>query len=114
MAMCHHSEPNSRSTPRPIETTLLFIEQRFTIHYSVHQTGRYLKKWGFTVHKPGREAFEQCPEEVQNRLEGEYPIIKKQAKAENAEKFSGVMKWGCDLMQPALAVSHSKGKRRLC
>ena len=61
------------------------IEQRFGIRYSVYQVGRYLKRWGFTVQKPGRKAFEQCPWEVQNGLENEYPIIKRQAKAENAE-----------------------------
>jgi len=38
------------------------------------------------VQKPGRKAFEQCPREVQNWLENEYPLIKRQAKAENAEK----------------------------
>ena len=68
------------------------IEQRFGIRYSVHQVGRYLRKWGFTVQKPRRKAFEQCPQEVQNWLEYEYPVIKKQAKAENAE-----IQW-CDEM----------------
>jgi transposase len=68
------------------------IEQRFGIRYSVYQVGRYLKQWGFTVQKPGRKAFEQCSWEVQNWLESEYPIIKRQAKAENAE-----IQW-CDEM----------------
>ena len=68
------------------------IEQRFGIRYSVYQVGRYLKQWGFTVQKPGRKAFEQCSREVQNWLENEYPIIKRQAKAENAE-----IQW-CDEM----------------
>lgn len=89
------------------------IEQRFSIRYSVHQVGRYLKKWGFTVRKPGRKAFEQCPQKVQNWLENEYPIIKKQAKAENAE-IQWCDEMGGDLMQRTLVVSHSKGKRRLC
>jgi transposase len=68
------------------------IEQRFGIRYSVYQVGRYLKQWGFTVQKPGRKAFEQCPWQVQNWLENEYPIIKQQAKVENAE-----IQW-CDEM----------------
>jgi transposase len=68
------------------------IEQRFAIRYSVYQVGRYLKQWGFTVQKPGRKAFEQCSREVQNWLENEYPVIKRQAKAENAE-----IQW-CDEM----------------
>jgi len=68
------------------------IEQRFGISYSVHQVGRYLNEWGFTVQKPGRKAFEQCPQEVQNWLEHEYPTIKKRAKVEHAE-----IQW-CDEM----------------
>jgi transposase len=68
------------------------IEQRFGIRYSVYQVGRYLKQWGFTVQKPGRKAFEQCSWDVQNWLDNEYPIIKRQAKAENAE-----IQW-CDEM----------------
>jgi len=68
------------------------IEQRFGIRYSVHQVGRYVKKWGFTVQKPGRKAFEQCPEKVRNWLEYEYPVIKNQAKTEGAE-----IQW-CDEM----------------
>lgn len=68
------------------------IEQRFSIHYSVHQVGRYLKRWGFTVQKPGRKAFEQCTEDVKNWLENVYPIIKEQAKAEHAE-----IQWGDEM-----------------
>jgi len=68
------------------------IEQRFGIRYSVYQVGRYLKQWGLTVQKPGRKAFEQCSWEVQNWLDNEYPIIKRQAKAEKAE-----IQW-CDEM----------------
>jgi len=89
------------------------IEQRFSIHYSVHQVGRYLRKWGFTVQKPGRKAFEQCPQEVQNWLEHEYPEIKKQAKAENAE-IQWCDEMGCGLTQPALVVSHPKVRRQSC
>lgn len=74
------------------QAVVQLIEQRFGVRYSVHQVGRYLKQWGFTVQKPGRKALEQCPWEVQNWLENEYPIIKRQAKAENAE-----IQW-CDEM----------------
>ena len=74
------------------QAVVQLIEQRFGIRYSVYQVGRYLKQWGFTVQKPGRKAFEQCPREVQNWLENEYPLIKRQAKAENAE-----IQW-CDEM----------------
>jgi len=68
------------------------IEQRFAIRYSVHQVGRYLKQWGFTVQKPGRKAFEQCPQEVKNWVDHEYPAIEKLAKAEHAE-----IQWGDEM-----------------
>lgn len=68
------------------------IERQFGIRYSVHQVGRYLKEWGFTVQKPGRKAFEQCPGEVKNWLEREYPRIEKLAKAEHAE-----IQWGDEM-----------------
>jgi len=74
------------------QAVVQLIEQRFGVRYSVHQVGRYLKQWGFTVQKPGRKAFEQCPEEVQNWLENEYPMIRRLAKAEGAE-----IQW-CDEM----------------
>jgi transposase len=74
------------------QAVVQLIEQRFGIRYSVYQVGRYLRQWGFTVQKPGRKAFEQCPWEVQNWLENEYPLIKRQAKVENAE-----IQW-CDEM----------------
>jgi transposase len=74
------------------QAVVQLIEQRFGIRYSLHQVGRYLKKWGFTVQKPGRKAFEQCHEEVRRWLEAEYPLIEKQAKAEHAE-----IQW-CDEM----------------
>ncbi len=68
------------------------IEQRFGIRYSIHQVGRYLKQWGFTAQKPGRKAFEQCPQEVKHWVEQEYPAIQQMAKAEHAE-----IQW-CDEM----------------
>jgi transposase len=74
------------------QAVVQLIEQRFGIRYSVYQVGRYLKQWGFTVQKPGRKAFEQCSWEVQNWLENEYPIIKRQAKVENAE-----IQWGDEM-----------------
>ncbi len=95
------------------QAVVQLIEQRFGIRYSVYQVGRYLKQWGFTVQKPGRKAFEQRPREVQNWLENEYPLIKRQAKAENAES-SGAMKWGRGLTQPAPVVFRPKVKRRSC
>jgi transposase len=78
------------------------IQQRFGIHYSVHQVGRYLKQWGFTVQKPGRKAFEQCPQGVKNWVEHEYPAIQKLAKTEHAE-----IQW-CDEMGVRSDASYAR------
>ncbi len=74
------------------QAVVQLIEQRFGVRYSVHQAGRYLKRWGFAVQKPGGKAREQRPWEVQHWLENEYAIVKRRAKAENAE-----IQW-CDEM----------------
>ena len=74
------------------QAVVQLIEQRFGYCYSVHQVGRYLNRWGFTVQKPGRKAFEQCSEAIKDWLEREYPKIKEVAKEENAE-----IQW-CDEM----------------
>lgn len=61
------------------------IWRKFGIRYSRPQTGRYLKKWGFTFQKPGRKALEQKGEEVKKWLSEEYPKISRMAKRRGAE-----------------------------
>ena len=48
-----------------------------------------LKRWGFTPQRPLKRAYEQRPAEVKCWLQEEYPHIKAQAKAENAEIWWG-------------------------
>lgn len=51
----------------------------------IRTVGDYLKRWGFTLQKPIKKAYEQRPAEVKQWLDEEYPQIAARAKAEGAE-----------------------------
>ena len=55
----------------------------------VRTVGEYLKRWGFTVQRPMKQAMNQKPEQVQTWLKETYPLIHKAAKEEGAEIFWG-------------------------
>jgi transposase len=74
------------------ETVGALIRKRFGLALSVWTVGRYLRRWGLTPQKPARRAYEQDPEAVRRWLEVEYPEIRKQAKAEEAE-----IHWGDEM-----------------
>jgi len=59
------------------------------IKLTTRAVGNYLKRWGFTVQKPKKRAYEQRPAEVQKWLQEEYPAIKARAKEEGAEIYWG-------------------------
>lgn len=40
------------------------IDREYGIRLSVRGVGNYLKRWGFTPHKPIKKAYEQRPEAV--------------------------------------------------
>jgi len=63
----------------------LLIKQRYHLAMPIRTVGEYLKRWGFTPHKPVKRAYEQRPAEVQKWLDETYPEIKKRAKTEDAE-----------------------------
>lgn len=65
------------------------IEREFGIVISISAMGVYLRNWGFTPQKPKRQAYEQCSKKVQKWLDEEYPVIKEQAKQEDAEIYWG-------------------------
>lgn len=65
------------------------ILQETGIKLSIRTVGDYLKRWGFTVQKPKKQAYEQRPAEVKQWLDDEYPAIRARAKAENAEIYWG-------------------------
>ena len=61
------------------------IKKRWGIEVPIRTIGDYLKRWEYTPQKPLKRAYEQNPKAVKKWLEEEYPVIKKQAKKENAE-----------------------------
>lgn len=61
------------------------IEARFGIRLTVRNTGKYLKRWGFTPQKPLKKAYEQSPVAVSKWLNESYPGIAQRAKQERAE-----------------------------
>jgi transposase len=65
------------------------IQQRVGIVMPIRTVGEYLKRWGFTVRKPIKRAYEQNPEEVRRWLQEQYPAIAAQAKRDKAEIYWG-------------------------
>lgn len=65
------------------------IERELGIHLSITCVGNYLRRWGYTCQRPKLTASEQRPEQVKQWLEEEYPAIRAQAKAEDAEIWWG-------------------------
>ena len=65
------------------------IQQRFRVVMPIRTVGAYLKRWGFTVRKPVKRAYEQNPKEVNRWLQEHYPVIASQAKKEKAELYWG-------------------------
>lgn len=84
------------------EAVAVLIEKRFGIRLSVWTIGRYLMRWGFTPQKPVRRAMEQDPEAVRRWLEEMYPLIRKQAKREDARIY-----WGDEM---GLRSDHAAGR----
>lgn len=60
------------------------IWRKFSIEVSVATVGRYLKRWGLTVQKPSKRAFEQDSEKVRQWLEEHYPRIRERASEQGA------------------------------
>ena len=65
------------------------IEAVYGVRLTVRNTGKYLKRWGFTPQRPLKKAYEQSPDAVQKWVNEEYPKIAAKAKAEGAE-----IQWG--------------------
>jgi transposase len=65
------------------------IQQRFGIVMPIRTIGEYLKRWGFTLRKPVKRAYEQNPKEVNRWLQEHYPAITAQAKKDKAEIYWG-------------------------
>lgn len=71
------------------EAVQQLIAQETGIKLAIRTVGQYLKRWGFTVQKPKKKAYEQRPAEVQRWLDEEYPTIHARAQEEDAEIYWG-------------------------
>lgn len=69
------------------EAVAELICRRFGVRLSVWTAGRLLARWGFTVQKPVRRAFEQDSKEVRSWLTRRYPAIRALARREKAVIF---------------------------
>jgi transposase len=65
------------------------IQIRYKVTLPLSTLGYYLSRWGFSVQRPTKRAFQQDSEKVQKWVESEFPGIKERAKSENAEIFFG-------------------------
>ena len=65
------------------------VEAVYGIKLTVRNTGKYLKRWGFTPQRPLKKAYEQSPAAVGKWLHEDYPKIAAAAKHEGAE-----IQWG--------------------
>ena len=77
------------------------IWQRFGVRLAVRTMGTYLARWGFTVQKPLRRAYEQDPTAVRRWIRRDDPAIAARAKAEGGTVFWGDGRRHC-LRRPAL------------
>lgn len=65
------------------------IKQRLGVVMPIRTIGEYLKRWGFTVRKPVKRAYEQNMQDVTRWLQEHYPVITAQAKKDKAEIYWG-------------------------
>jgi transposase len=65
------------------------IKRYYGISLPLSTLGYYLARWGFSVQRPRKQAYQQDARKVHNWLNVEFPGITEQAKAEKAEIFFG-------------------------
>ena len=71
------------------EAVRQLIKRQYEVVMPIRTVGEYLKRWGFTVRKPVKLAYEQNPVAVNRWLKEEYPDIMIKAKKEEAEIYWG-------------------------
>ena len=65
------------------------ILREYGMDMPIRTVGEYLKRCGFMVQRPSKQAMKQNPEAVEQWLKQEYPVIHARAKREGAEIFWG-------------------------
>jgi transposase len=61
------------------------IERECGMALQVRSVGKYLARWGLTLQKPIRCAYEQSPAAVRAWMPAQYPALAERAKAEKGE-----------------------------
>ncbi len=67
------------------ESVKALIDRELNMNMPISTVGHYLKEWQFTAKKPIKRAYERNDTKVKAWMKEEYPAIKKQAKADNAD-----------------------------
>jgi transposase len=60
------------------------IQRELSVDLGVQAVGDYLARWGFTIQRPAKSAYEQEPDKVEAWMNKEYPRIERLAKKEGA------------------------------
>ena len=80
------------------------VQQLIQIEYNflmpIRTVGEYLMRWGFTVQKPIKRAYEKNDKQVKEWLTKDYPEIQKKASLEGAE-----IHWGDETGCPSTDVN---------
>jgi len=66
-----------------------YIKQEYKVVMPLSTLGYYLQRWGFSVQRPTKRAYNQNPEQIEKWIKEEYPAIAERAKAENADIYWG-------------------------
>ena len=65
------------------------IKEKYGKDIKLSTLGYYLARWGFSVQRPVKRAYEQDQKKIDKWLNEEFPGINERAEAENAEIFFG-------------------------
>jgi transposase len=66
-----------------------FINQQYKVELPLSTLGYYLARWGFSVQRPVKRAYQQDKTKVNQWVESEFPGISIRAETENAEIYFG-------------------------
>ncbi len=66
-----------------------YIQRKYGVELCLSTLGYYLARWGFSVQRPVKRAYQQDEKKIDMWLNKEFPGISERAKAEDAEIFFG-------------------------
>lgn len=66
-----------------------YIKRKYGIDFVLSTLGYYLARWGFSVQRPVKRAYQQDEKKIDDWLNKEFPGISERAKKEDAEVYFG-------------------------